>query len=1476
MNIEKAKLKKCILLILFIFSILILLPTFISSLGTYAYTYKTILSEKSSNETYAHLLNALDNHANSYSNFPSISNNDLRGLDGFGLHEQADSNDSESNTCHVWNRWAGYDTEKSYRTTAFCYHATVSCSHDDNLRKIRGILIIDDGKIDYVWTENFNNNNDKHYKGESSVSASNNTYLQKMLANLYVSQNNYDVAWDCANYYMYSDARNTWVSKVANELWGNQDNVNRIARFNVPSSYSGDSYRTNNFSNDYAWNQSDNNNYKYKAIFIFSDTAGGQGTFYYRVVRENKKPKYNLEINKIETVDGNRLPGARFRIELTNVESIESYEIAKTKGDETQNPPRIVYAETDGNGQIRLNGIVPDSVESDITIRITEVEVPNANGYYYKKLDNPVNVKINKGTNSGHTERVTIENQSYIDLGGKVWLDGQKDEKAPKEPNGKKDNNENGIEGVLVALYNAKPNGELGTLVNLKGVKNPVLTNSNGEYMFEGIPKTKDGYRILFSYDGINWQETRGVISEGTGKKATDIDSHSDAIETNRANTNNKFKTISKGNAISTENKTTSLGYTYTDGVAKVNIDMAGNTPGTSDKKFQVNAQTIKVYKEKDTNIDCGLVKKEVDLALGTDVKSATVKINGKETNYTYAQIMDGVLNFQDKSSGKNDVTYNLNLYKSDYNYRIGNYLKDGAINNIQNNGDEKNITAGNELEVYVKYNVALKNQTPFYSATVNEFVYYYDEIYKPNGIGETDKYEVAIDEKNRKITFTTKGNGLELNEDNNYRIDIGLEFSLNKESDKYKDLLGKSFEVKNAAEITKYSTVKGGLIDKDSEPGNAGIAVKDGTWNVGKYEDDSDEARGLNISVDNNRVRKITGTVFDDTKSNDEEGTRVDADGKMENNAPVNDVIVQLIEVKKIGETSYYEYIWQQTKSGSGFVDKLSTDGKSIARYDNEYAKDEGYYEFKDYIPANYIIRYIYGDGTTYDITSDQYKDSAEIVKKYNGQDYKSTVDNKYKEQWYNTAGYKPEEEYSVARDNEARRLEVMAYSTTIDNVNGEALERRNKEDLSNTWMCAETSRINVPVDADNKNIVSDNATASYNYTKNKDRVEFSNMNFGLAERPRTNLVLEKHITGLKITPSGTGVQSIVDAKANIESIIIGSSSGTVDGGTIEVDGVTQGLSTIKSTRGNRGFWQVATDVEELAQGAELEVEYTYVIRNDSEKDYLSSDLVNAYIKGFEEDQKSYNEVLKEIKDTVKVTMRNGAYSYSENNTIGQYLGQYYYNGKTEGCAEVPSRIETLEEALNNSLTFDETSGEDFSKKTTTDEETMKTIYDTNGNTKTETITTIIESAEPADILTPSDTKDKNGKQEYVNNDEKKTADYSKKVTLRTVLSSSTGGELGANLPSYIAEVVKYSNAAGRRDMDAEPANLSYVHSDDTRMTMESDNERDEFWGESIIITKPTGEDKLTPIQITIITVSSMAVLGVGIVLIKKFLLKK
>ena len=130
--------------------------------------------------------------------------------------------------------------------------------------------------------------------------------------------------------------------------------------------------------------------------------------------------------------------------------------------------------------------------------------------------------------------------------------------------------------------------------------------------------------------------------------------------------------------------------------------------------------------------------------------------------------------------------------------------------------------------------------------------------------------------------------------------------------------------------------------------------------------------------------------------------------------------------------------------------------------------------------------------------------------------------------------------------------------------------------------------------------------------------------------------------------------------------------------------------------------------------------------------------------------------------------------------------------------------------------------------------------------------------------------------------NYEATNTDWSKKIVVSKALSASEI-ESGGVYDSYIAEITHYMNVAGRRDQST-PANLSYVHSEDTRITLDSENpdtnkkynEEDEFWAETFRITKPTGEDKLTPVQIAIITISAVAVLGIGIILIKKFVLKK
>ena len=282
-------------------------------------------------------------------------------------------------------------------------------------------------------------------------------------------------------------------------------------------------------------------------------------------------------------------------------------------------------------------------------------------------------------------------------------------------------------------------------------------------------------------------------------------------------------------------------------------------------------------------------------------------------------------------------------------NEAISNKLngEDNTVNNYDN------LKA---LEAYVTYSVILKNQST-HKATVDEFVYYYDAAYTPYNINSTNEYDVSIDTNARKITFTSKNGGLSVNAPD-YRKEIDLTFKVN--GDK-RGIVAIKENCTNIAEITKYSTNEGGLIDNDSAPGN-GVTFENGTAKIGQYEDDTDQARGLKISL-KDESRTITGTVFEDTKGEDDKynGKKEDAEN------PVNDVIVQLIEIKTINGKNR-EYIWQETRSGSNTVKTTARNGYQGETYPNSVEPGSGMYQFKDYIPGNYIIRYIYGDGSVYD----------------------------------------------------------------------------------------------------------------------------------------------------------------------------------------------------------------------------------------------------------------------------------------------------------------------------------------------------------------------------------------------------------------------------------------------------------------------------------------------------------------------------
>lgn len=1287
------------------------------------------------------------------------------------------------------------------------------------------------------------------------------------------------------------------------------------------------------------------------------------GTVKIPIKVENKSIIEKLTLLKTSSVSGGKVEGAKFKLTLTNVASIKNHQIPEA-GEVT------IIETTNSDGNLVLEDIEIKNLNEPVVITIEEIEAPVG----YKKIEGTITVTLKRegnGYNISETKKdstvtddefkagkVTLKNHELelnikdipvMNLGGIVWTEKIQTGKEQPEINNQYDgeNQDEALAGIKVSLYkNGKKVAETtssdenqkATYTDHKG--NKVEVNlAKGEYMFTDIT-AGDDYYVVFEYDGIKYQAMTNSKEQAYTTKARDTKI---AEEPNRKDFNANTKEISgtgevdksktdtgwiieydldnnstPNKAIYKDVKNKNGELQYVEGKTYTYLSKTEDWMGTWNTDGTINKSHYAF------NINCGLSKKSFDLSLGTDVKDATVTINGNQTTYTYDQILDGKLNealnrpSSEKKIGDNKIEYNLYLAVSDYNYRIADYKVPGE-GSIENKYDAEALNKeqidsakkDSELEVYVTYRIELKNQSTQHDAKVNLVEYHFDEHYQYVSI----KNATAEKDPNARVLYITPDEGIEAGR--TLLPNIEITFKVLPDGKGNKCVLGEDYL--NQAEIISYTT-GGGLVDEDSAPGNA--FLEEGKV---RYEDDTDEANGIQIKLKENAERSISGKVFDDDDTSDK---------------GINDVIVQLIELVEINNKQY-EYIWQETVAGSNKEDKSRT-VKTTAR--NGYVgenytvtNEAGEYKFTQrIIPGNYIVRFIYGDGRIYDIT--------ENTLKYNGEDYKSTyVDYDYNAEWYNNTSLNGEN--SKAVDNEARRLRVMSYAVDVDGTKGAELallskpigtnNNKLKDVLDNTWMCAETLKIKVPVDPsvlvnengekEEKLSITENST-SVKKADSQYKVTFDNVNLGLMERPKTKLVLEKHITGLTIKPVASGVNLIANATADINDILK-----ATQGSEIELKGQKDGLFATKSGRTNRGLWYLQTDTTELAQGADAYITYTYVIRNEGDEDYLSKTLIDKYNEGTD----AYKEYLvgeegeegleKLVKDKIK----------SKGFTKGEYLSRFYYTGNSDNSENsfnptpVLASVEQIQEALNPKVKF-VNSTTDFTKADRNDGNKYP-YYNRDGELQEDNnnIKEIITSKEETSkkLLqtgkTLKEINNKNEKKDFINN----TMDTSKKLVVSVGLSASEI-ENGGVYDSYIAQVTYYTNAAGRRDQST-PENLSYVHSEDTNMNMESYkdsagnmitavgsgekttytlykidgsqekiqksdivfekgkliykgsvyeklNEQDEFWAERFTITKPTGEDKITPVQIAIITISAVAVLGVGIILIKKFVLKK
>lgn len=370
-----------------------------------------------------------------------------------------------------------------------------------------------------------------------------------------------------------------------------------------------------------------------------------------------------------------------------------------------------------------------------------------------------------------------------------------------------------------------------------------------------------------------------------------------------------------------------------------------------------------------------------------------------------------------------------------------------------------------------------------------------------------------------------------------------------------------------------------------------------------------------------------------------------------------------------------------------------------------------DGNYYIYGFLPGDYILRFDYGtkgDGNT-DIkystnqNAESQQSSINIVK-YNGQDYENTkflgdLSEKSGEEHLNdkyldlTGKTKingtdiSDLKISTARDNESRRMIVDAYSRTIENDRGQILRERdasNTEFINSTKMYSETPIMQIEIEDPKKMKIEGQSDASSQSTDQQLRVRgngekyepdakknqadqdksiqnhkysIRNINFGLEERAKTDIALEKYIENIQLLKA--------------DEVILNASM-TEDGEIIKTDVNATGLDKIAylphskaSTSGlyQQGFYALSIEDDYLNDLA-LRIEYKIKLINNSEADYTgklaeldkADDIVNK--------ANAYNEYRGSMTGKTG-TQYNTSTIKPQIINYGRYVGRFYYENR-------------------------------------------------------------------------------------------------------------------------------------------------------------------------------------------------------------------
>jgi len=797
---------------------------------------------------------------------------------------------------------------------------------------------------------------------------------------------------------------------------------------------------------------------------------------------------------------------------------------------------------------------------------------------------------------SDRVSKVGLGNQQVLtNITGYVWLD---------NPGGKA-NAYNGIytensedikltesqNGKLVLKYNGKTTyveiklrEKSGKIIKEK----PDRIESDGKYVFADLLiENISNYEVVFVYDGFYYTTIMQQLDQDNGSKVGEEPDE-------RAALNNKFKTIqSNGQVVATDGTVNRVEYTkdgHSSTVSKLNFDttLSANTTEVGlnlknrydEIKNRIKSPTNQVVKELH-NVNMGLVLREQPkLAIGSDIHSVLVEVNGY--NYTYYY------------NGRQNHYENLNGDKVGVKFEQENALQ-RYTRTVYSSDVQAIEKLGIDMKVSILYKIKLINQSRTLTSVVNEITNYYDADYTIEAIGNSldgnNKIVTNADYKNNMTT--TEGVSVTNAEaGKSYKaskIPVGIQLKAEENKDVYikfsvsqnaiKGLLNKESTYHNATEITSYSTYyglgtsnvdgrkfitdssnEGALyagIDKSSQPGNIQLVLVNSQFGGGtrvldttNFEDDTTSAPSFILEA--TESRKLSGKVWEDldadTSGDDEDRLGngiIDSSEK-----PIQNVKVKLLKADGT-----------QAKYSNNTLVETVTDESGNYKFGYYNATENEYYGV---IPDRYIIEYTYNNESVIvgkeNINVNDYKSTiitSEIIKNaLEGND----------EQWYLE---QESNRYSDAVDDFDLRKSLdgdsIKYSTYYDST------------LPDYVMNAYTPIMDVGIEFTKTN-------EAEMFPEWNRIVEQGRIDFGIIERPDIRVSISKDITSIEVFAQ------------NGATII---PKGDPSNPDVTIPYVRTGLDGV-----------VPVEIEaKLLQNAQLKLEYTIKMSNNSQVDYDSKD---------------------------------------------------------------------------------------------------------------------------------------------------------------------------------------------------------------------------------------------------------------------------